>query len=243
MKRGDCSCSLGLKLVPHAGSCRVRGCHRARRITAGRRTLLACVAVLLAGSTPILFSQALKYPRPPDARKGEVLYKNGCIACHGSTGKGAPHTSTEFELPDTFPDFTRCDQTTAETNAAYKDEIMKATSGRGVDIILEMLANVNLGGDLKLLAQYGRVIVIGSRGDVTITPRDLMSRRASVRAFTLWALSDAEAIDVHAGINAGLENGTLRPVVGSEIALKDAAQAHIDVVKPSGAFGKIVLIP
>jgi len=129
------------------------------------------------------------------------------------------------------------------SNAAYKDEIMKATGGRGVDIILEMLANVNLGGDLKLLAQYGRVIVIGSRGDVTITPRDLMSRRASVRAFTLWALSDAEAIDVHAGINAGLENGTLRPVVGSEIALKDAAQAHIEVVKPSGAFGKIVLIP
>ena len=129
------------------------------------------------------------------------------------------------------------------SNSAYKDEIMKATGGRGVDIILEMLANVNLGADLKLLAQYGRVIVIGSRGDVTITPRDLMSRRASVRAFTLWALNDAEAVDVHAGINAGLENGTLRPVVGSEIALKDAAQAHIDVVNPSGAFGKIVLIP
>jgi NADPH:quinone reductase len=125
----------------------------------------------------------------------------------------------------------------------YKDEIMKATGGRGMDIILEMLANVNLGADLKLLAQYGRVIVIGSRGDVTITPRDLMSRRASVRAFTLWALTDAEAIDVHAGINAGLENGTLRPVVGSEIPLKDAAQSHIDVMKPSGAAGKIVLIP
>jgi len=129
------------------------------------------------------------------------------------------------------------------SNAAYKDEIMKATAGRGVDIILEMLANVNLGADLKLLAQKGRVVVIGSRGDVTITPRDIMSRRASVRAFTLWALTDAEAVDVHAGINAGLENGTLRPVVGSEIPLKDAAQSHINVMKPSGAFGKIVLIP
>jgi NADPH2:quinone reductase len=134
-------------------------------------------------------------------------------------------------------------QTFDHSNAAYKDEIMKATGGRGVDIILEMLANVNLGADLKLLAQRGRVVVIGSRGDITITPRDLMSRRASVRAFTLWALTDAEAVEVHAGINAGLENGTLRPVVGSEIPLKDAAQAHIDVMKPSGAFGKIVLIP
>ena len=129
------------------------------------------------------------------------------------------------------------------TNTGYKDEIMKATAGRGVDIILEMLANVNLGADLKLLAQYGRVVVIGSRGDVTITPRDIMARRAAVLAFTLWAITEAEAIDIHAGIIAGLENGTMRPVVGSELPLKDAAQSHIDVMKPSGAFGKIVLVP
>jgi len=129
------------------------------------------------------------------------------------------------------------------SKSGYQEEITKATGGRGVDIILEMLANVNLGADLKLLAQMGRVVVIGSRGDVTITPRDLMGRRASIRAFTLWALTEAESIEVHAGIIAGLENGTLRPVVGSEIPLKDAAQAHINVMKPSGAFGKIVLIP
>jgi NADPH:quinone reductase len=134
-------------------------------------------------------------------------------------------------------------QTFNHSNAAYKDEIMKATGDRGVDIILEMLANVNLGADLKLLAQYGRVIVIGSRGDVTITPRDIMARRAAVLAFTLWAITEAEATDIHAGLIAGLENGTLRPVVGTELPLKDAAQSHIDVMKPSGAFGKIVLVP
>jgi NADPH2:quinone reductase len=125
----------------------------------------------------------------------------------------------------------------------YKDQILKATAGKGVDAILEMLANVNLGADLKLLAQYGRVIVIGSRGDVTITPRDLMSRRASVRAFTLWAVTEAESADIHAALYAGLDNGTLRPVVGSELPLRDAAQSHIDVMKPSGAHGKIVLVP
>jgi NADPH2:quinone reductase len=125
----------------------------------------------------------------------------------------------------------------------YKDAIMKATSGAGVNVILEMLANVNLGADLKLLAQMGRVVVIGSRGDVTLTPRDLMSRRGAIHAFTLWAFTEAESKDVHAGINAGLENGTLRPVVGAEIPLKDAAQAHLEIMKPSGAFGKIVLIP
>jgi len=125
----------------------------------------------------------------------------------------------------------------------YQEEISKATGGGGVDIILEMLANVNLGADLKLLGKMGRVVVIGSRGDVTITPRDLMSRRASIRAFTLWGFTEAESAEVHAGIIAGLENGTLRPVVGKEMPLKDAAQAHMDIMKPSSAFGKIVLIP
>lgn len=128
------------------------------------------------------------------------------------------------------------------TKSGYQDEILRATGGRGVDIILEMLANVNLANDLKLLAQRGRVIVIGSRGDVTITPRDLMVRRASIRAFTLWAITEAEEADIHAGLISGLENGTLRPVVGKELPLAEAARAHKEVMEP-GAFGKIVLAP
>ncbi len=124
----------------------------------------------------------------------------------------------------------------------YQEEIMKASGGRGVDVILEMLANVNLGGDLKMLALEGRVVVIGSRGDVTITPRDLMSRRASVRAFTLWAAQPAEMAEIHAALFAGMENGTLRPVVGKKLPLAEAARAHKEVLEP-GAAGKIVLLP
>ena len=75
------------------------------------------------------------------------------------------------------------------SKAGYQEEILKATSGHGVDIILEMLANVNLAHDLKLLAPRGRVIVIGNRGEVTINLRELMGRRASVRAFTLWGIT------------------------------------------------------
>jgi NADPH:quinone reductase len=124
----------------------------------------------------------------------------------------------------------------------YLDAILAATDGRGVDVILEMLANVNLGADLKLLAANGRVIVIGSRGDVTITPRDLMRRRASIRAFTLWDTTATEEREIHTALVAGLENGTLRPIVGKELPLAQAAEAHKDVLAP-GAFGKIVLIP
>jgi NADPH:quinone reductase len=128
------------------------------------------------------------------------------------------------------------------TKAGYQDEIMKASGGRGVDVILEMLANVNLGGDLKMLALHGRVVVIGSRGDVTITPRDLMTRRSCILAFTLWATQPAEVAEIHAGLIAGLENGTLRPVVGKQLPLAEAARAHKEILEP-GAAGKIILVP
>jgi NADPH:quinone reductase len=132
-------------------------------------------------------------------------------------------------------------QTFDHSKAGVADEVLKATGGRGVDVILEMLANVNLGNDLKLLAQHGRVIIIGNRGEVTINPRELMARRASVRGFTLWSLTEAESAELHAGIGAGLENGTLRPVVGKQIPLAEAARAHKEILEP-GSSGKIVLV-
>lgn len=128
------------------------------------------------------------------------------------------------------------------SQSGYLDKIMEATGGRGVDVILEMLANVNLGHDLKLIAAEGRVVVIGSRGDVTITPRDLMSKRGTIRAFALWGISEADEQQIHAGLFAGLENGTLRPVVGKELPLRDAARAHQEIIE-RGAYGKIILIP
>ena len=118
---------------------------------------------------------------------------------------------------------------------------MKFTGGRGVDVILEMIANVNLATDMKLMAIGGRTVVIGNRGEVTVNPRDLMSRCASVCGFTLWAITETEGAEIHAAIAAGLEHGTLRPIVGKEIPLKDAAIAHQEVLAP-GAFGKIALI-
>jgi NADPH2:quinone reductase len=132
------------------------------------------------------------------------------------------------------------DQVFDHSKAGYHDEIMKATDGRGVDVILEMAAHINLAADLKMLATGGRVIIIGNRGEITINPRDLMGRRASARGFTLWAITAQEEAEIHAGILAGLENGTLRPVVGKEFPLKDAPLAHVEILA-GGASGKIVL--
>ena len=128
------------------------------------------------------------------------------------------------------------------TKQGYTEDITKATGGRGVDVILEMLANINLASDLKLVALNGRVIIIGNRGEITINPRDLMARRATARGFTLWAATETETTEIYAAVGAGLENGSLRPIVGKELPLKDAAQAHLDVLAP-GAHGKIVLLP
>jgi NADPH2:quinone reductase len=128
------------------------------------------------------------------------------------------------------------------SKAGYQEQILEATGGRGVDIIIEMLANVNLPGDLKLLAKNGRVIVVGNRGEVTINPRELMGRRASIRAFSLWLATEAELAEMHAGLFAAMESGTLRPVVGKEIPLAEAARAHKEILE-SGTAGKIVLVP
>ena len=122
------------------------------------------------------------------------------------------------------------------------EQVMKATGGRGVDVIVEMLANVNLGKDLTILAKGGRVVIIGSRGPVEIDPRNTMQRDADIRGMILPNTPPAELASIHAALVAGLENGTLRPVIGKEFPLADAPQAHRAVME-SKAFGKIVLVP
>jgi NADPH2:quinone reductase len=124
----------------------------------------------------------------------------------------------------------------------YLDELMRLTGGRGADVILEMLANVNLAKDLTVLAPKGRVVVIGNRGNIEINPREIMRRDAAVLGMILFNASRPELASIHAALVAGLENGTLRPVVGKQLPLADAPQAHRAVME-SGAFGKIVLVP
>lgn len=122
------------------------------------------------------------------------------------------------------------------------EQLMKATGGRGFDVILEMLANKNLGKDMAMLTKFGRVAVIGSRGAVEINPRDIMGRDGAIIGMTSFNISDPDLAAIHAALVAGLENGSLRPVVGQELPLQDAARAH-QAVMEAGAYGKIVLVP
>lgn len=124
----------------------------------------------------------------------------------------------------------------------YLDRITALTGGKGPDLILEMLANVNLDHDLAIAARFGRIVIIGSRGSVQIEPRKIMARDLSVFGATLWGAAAEELAEAHRAIGQALENGTASPVVGTELPLADAAKAHVQVMQP-GARGKIVLLP
>ena len=124
----------------------------------------------------------------------------------------------------------------------YLDQVQTLTDGHGADVILEMLANVNLDRDLKVLAMGGRVIVIGSRGRIEIDPRDTMSRDGAILGMLLYNVSKQEMQAIHAALAVGFGNGTLHPVVGKQIPLAESTRAHREVMEP-GAYGKIILIP
>jgi NADPH:quinone reductase len=122
------------------------------------------------------------------------------------------------------------------------DEALALTGGRGFDVIIEMLANVNLGRDLPIVAPRGRVVVVGNRGPVEIDARNTMTKDSSIIGMSMWNASTEDVISIHSALVAGLENKTLRPVINQEIPLSDAARAHVAVMS-DGAHGKIVLIP
>lgn len=122
----------------------------------------------------------------------------------------------------------------------YPLQFKSLTGGKGVDVILEMLANVNLGKDLSMLALGGRIAIIGNRGTVEINPREAMSRDAVILGIMLGNATACELASIHAALGAGLAQGTLNPIVGQEFPLADALLAH-QAVMSTGALGKIIL--
>lgn len=126
-------------------------------------------------------------------------------------------------------------------SASYLEAIKNATEAKGIDVIVENAAHINLGKDLPLLARGGRVCVVGSRGQVEINPRDTMSREASISGVMLFNSTDKDFEESYAAIWSGMEAGWLRPIVGKEFTLENACKAHADIISGGGALGKTVL--
>jgi NADPH2:quinone reductase len=121
-------------------------------------------------------------------------------------------------------------------------QVRELTGGRGADIIVEMLANANLADDLSLLALGGRVVIVGCRGAVQLDPREIMRHEAAVLGMLLFNVPEPELASLHAAIAAGLELGTLRPVVSRELPVAQAAAAH-EAIMSGSSLGKVVLVP
>lgn len=128
------------------------------------------------------------------------------------------------------------------TGPDYLVELGRLTGGRGPDVIVENLANVNLAKDLDVVAPHGRIVVVGNRGTIEVNPRAAMMKESVILGLSLWNATPAEMRSIHAALVAGLAHGTLRPVVGRELPLREAPAAHVAVLEP-GAYGKIVLVP
>lgn len=124
----------------------------------------------------------------------------------------------------------------------YLGKVLTLTGGRGADIILEMLTNVNLDKDFDVLALRGRVVAVGNRGRIDIDPGKLMTKDGILLGMRMFNATLEDHRVIHSAVVAGLEAGTLNPVVGREMPLAEAPKAHLAVLEP-GAYGKIVLIP
>jgi NADPH2:quinone reductase len=123
------------------------------------------------------------------------------------------------------------------TDPGYLDELADLAPA----VIIEMLADVNLAHDLEIVATYGRIVVVGSRGTLDFNPRLTMRKEATIHGTALWNATPAESAAALAAVSAKLAGGTLRPVVGAELPLRDAAEAHRRILAP-GTRGKLVLV-
>ena len=134
------------------------------------------------------------------------------------------------------------DHAVNHTEDGYMEKVAEATGGNGPDLILEMLANVNLAADMEVAAKFGRIVIIGNRGEITVNPRLAMMKELDILGTALWNTTSDQMGPTLSDILSGIADGSLNPVIGREMPLSDAAAAHVAVLEP-GAHGKIVLVP
>lgn len=142
-----------------------------------RILLLLIFAFSLAGA---LRAQYLTHNFNANPANGERLYKSACVACHGDDGKGAPQTISAFERPDTFPDFTRCDQTTSEVDAGYKAVITNGGPNRGFSQIMPAFGQALSSKEIDDLVAYLRTFCRDPhwpRGELNL-PRAIVTEKA-----------------------------------------------------------------
>lgn len=126
------------------------------------------------------------------------------------------------------------------TDETHLNEVRELSGGAGVDIIIEMLANVNLEKDFQALAMFGRISIVGNRGSLEFTPRLAMTKDASLFGMSLFNAPVEMLREIHDAIHEGLAQGYLKPAVSKRFSLADAPKAHREIID-NKAHGKIVI--
>jgi len=123
----------------------------------------------------------------------------------------------------------------------FKEEILKFIND-GFDIIIEMSAHNNLKTDLEFMAMYSAIVIVGSKGEVPINPRNLMSKDARIMGFVLFNAKNDELLDIHRNLFELFISKRMKPpIVGKTFNLRDAKEAHALVER--GSYGKVILKP
>ena len=141
-----------------------------------------------------------------------------------------------------------CKQLGAERVINYRDEdfveVMKGEGG--ANLILDMVGGSYLPRNVKALANDGRLVQIAflTGPKVELNFAQVMMRRLTITGSTLRPQSDLAKAEIANGLREKvwphLESGRVAPVMDSEFALAEAAQAHARM-ESSAHIGKIVL--
>ena len=142
---------------------------------------LRLVVILIVFAATVVIAQRLAPPpHPPNVDNGRNVYNSGCITCHGSKGNGAPQTNTVFKRPSSFPDFSRCDQTTPETNVQYKASIVHGGPYMGFSTIMPAFGQLLSDSDINDVVAYLRTFCDTRhwpRGELNL-PRAIVTEKA-----------------------------------------------------------------
>ncbi len=183
------------------------------------------------------------------ARSGETVFIHGASGGVGVAAiQWAKHAGAKVIGSASSPEGRKliaeqgADHVVDHSEADHIAEVREIPGGSGVDVIIEMLANVNLQNDFDALAMFGRITVVGNRGSLDFNPRLAMTKDATIYGMSLFNAPTEKLDEIHAAIFEGLSEGYLQPIVGESIPLAEAARAHHQVIEDK-AFGKIVLIP
>lgn len=124
----------------------------------------------------------------------------------------------------------------------HYSDVHDFADGKGVNVIVEMLANVNLERDFESIGMFGRIVVVGNRGSLTFTPRQAMTKETTIYGMSLFNSPKEKLAEIRKRIGEGLASGHLRPQLAGTFPLADAPLAHHAIIE-SKANGKIVLVP